>query len=180
MKKTALSLSASTLLLLSGCASITGETTQSMRVETRMADGTEIRDAECELQNEYGAFRVKTPGAVTVRRSGSELQVTCRKEGLADGRATAVSRANGGMWGNILFGGGIGAVIDHNKGTAYTYPQWVQMVFGKLLAFDRRDDQEGQPSLAKEVGSTGPADAAQNAATTPPATDKLAKSEAQK
>jgi hypothetical protein len=32
----------------------------------------------------------------------------------------AISRANAGMAGNIIFGGGIGAIIDHNKGTAYS------------------------------------------------------------
>jgi hypothetical protein len=46
-----------------------------------------------------------------------------------------------------LLGGGIGAIIDHNKGTAYTYPLWVQLVFGKTLSFDRRADKEGQPNL---------------------------------
>lgn len=50
------------------------------------------------------------------------------------------------MFGNIILGGGIGAVIDHNKGTAYTYPIWIQMVFGKTLTFDRSADKEGQPN----------------------------------
>lgn len=140
-------------VFFSGCASITGDTVQSMRVEARLADGTEIQDAECELVNEYGSFRVKTPGSVSVRRSATDLHLTCSKEGQNDARGVAVSRANSGMWGNIIFGGGVGAIIDHNKGTAYTYPQWVQLVIGKLLRFDRSDDSEGQPSLASEIGN---------------------------
>ena len=141
---------------LSGCASITGDTTQVIRVETKLADGSEVKDAECELFNEYGSFRVKTPGSVLVRRSATDLNITCEKPELLTASAKAVSRANAGMFGNIIFGGGIGAIIDHNKGTAYTYPQWMQLSFGKILSFDRSDDKDGQPSFAKEVGQVNP------------------------
>lgn len=147
-----MALAAVSALLLSACASITGDTVQSVRVETRLADGSEVRDADCELFNEYGSFRVKSPGNVMIRRSSTDLNITCKKESLPDAQGKAVSRANAGMFGNIIFGGGIGAIIDHNKGTAYTYPQWIQMVFGKLMSFDRSDDKDGQPSLAREVG----------------------------
>ena len=58
---------------------------------------------------------------------------------------TTISRANAGLAGNIIFGGGIGAIIDHNKGTAYTYPTWVQLVFGQTLVFDRSTEKEGTP-----------------------------------
>lgn len=143
-------------LTLSACASITGDTVQSIRIETRLADGTEVKDADCELFNEHGSFRAKSPGGVTVRRSSTDLNITCRKDALPDAEGRAVSRANGGMWGNIIFGGGVGAIIDHNKGTAYTYPQWIQVIFGKIMGFDRSDDQDGQPSLARELGRTGP------------------------
>lgn len=48
------------------------------------------------------------------------------------------------MWGNILFGGGIGAIVDHNKGTAYSYPDWVKVVLGDNLVFDRKNNVENQ------------------------------------
>ena len=54
------------------------------------------------------------------------------------------------MFGNIILGGGIGAIVDHNRGTAYTYPTWVQLVFGKTLVFDRTAEKEGQPTPATE------------------------------
>lgn len=155
MSKIKMCIAIASALGLSACASITGDTVQSLRVETRLADGTEVKDADCELFNEYGSFRVKTPGSVMVRRSSTDLNITCKKEEQPNADGKAVSRANAGMFGNIIFGGGIGAIIDHSKGTAYTYPQWLQMVFGKLLTFDRSDDKDGQPSLAKEVGATG-------------------------
>ncbi len=69
---------------------------------------------------------------------------------VASGRA--ISRANAGMFGNILIGGGIGAIIDHNQGTAYTYPTWVQLVYGKSLVFDRSDQKEDQPTPGTDTG----------------------------
>jgi len=41
--------------------------------------------------------------------------------------------------------GGIGAVIDHNTGQAYTYPGWLQLIFGRTLVFDRKDEKENTP-----------------------------------
>ena len=131
---------------VTGCASIVNDSTNPVRFETFSANGVEIKDAECKLENDYGAQMVKTPATVNVRRSSKDLQVTCVKAGEADGRGVAISRANAGFAGNIIFGGGIGAIIDHNKGTAYTYPQWVRVVMGKLLTFDRRADVDGQPN----------------------------------
>ena len=136
---------------MTGCASIMNDTTTPVRFETFSATGAEIKDAECRLENDYGQQNVKTPATVNVRRSSKDLQVTCVKAGETDGRGVAISRANGGMAGNILFGGGIGAIIDHNKGTAYTYPQWIQVVMGKLLTFDRRADLDGQPTRGMDL-----------------------------
>jgi len=156
MKSIGLSLALALATLATGCATITGDTVQSIRVETRTADGTEIPDADCELTNEYGTVRLRTPGSASIRRSSSDLNVQCSKADQPLARARGVSRANAGMWGNIIFGGGIGAIIDHNKGTAYTYPQWMQMTFGKVLAFDRSNDKDGIPSVAQESGATLP------------------------
>lgn len=154
--KSYLAIAVSTLSLV-GCASITGDTVQSVRVETYTASGEEIKGATCKLENEYGTFNVTTPGQAMVRRSGQDMNVLCEKSGHPDAKASMTSRANGGMWGNILFGGGVGAVIDHNKGTAYTYPQWLKMTFGKVMAFDRSSDKDGQPSLARDTAIPAPA-----------------------
>jgi len=136
---------------MTGCASITNDTTTPVRFETFNAAGVEVKDVECTLENDYGQQLIKTPVTANVRRSSKDLHVTCTKAGETDGRGVAISRANAGMAGNIIFGGGIGAIIDHNKGTAYTYPQWVQVVMGKLLTFDRKADVEGQPNKGAEL-----------------------------
>lgn len=161
MQSIRLPLALSIAVLATGCATITGDTVQSIRVETRTANGAEIRDADCELSNEYGSVRLRTPGNVSIRRSSSDLNVRCTAADQEPAHGRGVSRANAGMWGNIIFGGGIGAIIDHNKGTAYTYPQWMQMTFGKVLTFDRSDDKDGQPSVARETASQPPLPTAQ-------------------
>ncbi len=64
--------------------------------------------------------------------------------GLVDGLLTAVSRAAGSMWGNIVFGGGIGAIIDHNKGTGYDYPTTLPVEMGKSVSVDRAQEKQQQ------------------------------------
>ena len=117
-----------------------------MKVETKTQSGQTVAGAECALTNDYGVFNVKSGDTVQVRRSSKDLAMTCKHPANPDAVANAVSRANGGMLGNILLGGGIGAIIDHNKGTAYSYPIWVQLVFGQTLVFDRNSEKDGQPT----------------------------------
>lgn len=150
MKKATIIFAVAFASVASGCASITGDTTQLVRVETFDENGAPVKGAKCTMQNDFGTTAGESGGPMAVRRSSKDLAIECKRDGYRDASATAVSRANGGMFGNIVFGGGIGAIIDHNKGTAYTYPEWMKLVFGKMLTFDRFDDKEGQPSLAKE------------------------------
>jgi hypothetical protein len=131
-------------IALSSCASITKDSNQPIRVETYNQENTMVEDVTCSAKNERGEWSTKTPGSLVVHRSGQNLEVRCYKENSATGFATLVSRANGGMWGNILFGGGIGAIVDHNKGTAYSYPDWVKVVLGDNLVFDRKNNVDNQ------------------------------------
>jgi hypothetical protein len=133
-----------------GCASVVNDSTHPMKVETRTQAGDVVTGAECKLTNDSGVYSMKSGDTVQVRRSSKDLDITCLHPANPDAVARAISRANAGMWGNIIIGGGIGAIIDHNKGTAYTYPTWVQLVFGKTLVFDRTAEKEGQPTPGTE------------------------------
>jgi hypothetical protein len=119
------------LLVLSGCASMTGTTGQSVSVETRQ-QAQQVSGANCELTNSKGKWYVTTPGSVQIRRSNDDLIVICTKEGLEPGRATVTSDTKGSMFGNILLGGGIGAIVDHNSGAAYEYPTLIQIMMGAI------------------------------------------------
>lgn len=139
---------------LTGCASVMNETTHPMRVETKAASGEMVSGAECRLTNDYGTVSGKSGDTLQVRRSSKDLDITCAHPSNPGATARAISRANSGMWGNIIIGGGIGAIIDHNKGTAYTYPTWVQLVFGKSMVFDRSAEKEGAPTPGTETNAT--------------------------
>jgi hypothetical protein len=99
-------------------------------------------EANCQLKNDRGSWDAKAPSNVTVRKSGEDLEVTCKKEGMPDGILKAISRAAGSMFGNIVFGGGIGAIIDHSKGTGYDYPNMLPVKMGEAVVVDKRDEKE--------------------------------------
>ena len=129
MKRLSIAL-ASIVLTLSGCASITGSTTQNISVQTRTPDGKEVKEVQCDLINKRGTYFVTSPGTIVISRSNDDLHVTCRKDTFENGKASVVSDTNGSMFGNILLGGGIGAIVDHNTGSAYEYPNFLQVVMG--------------------------------------------------
>ena len=135
--------------LLTGCASITKDSNQPVKIETYSKTNQVVTGVKCVAKNERGEWTATAPGTVSVHRSGENLQVNCEKEGEQPGLATVISRANGGMFGNILFGGGIGAIIDHNKGTAYSYPDWIRVIMGDNLVYDRKNNKDNEVMLGQ-------------------------------
>ncbi|MBB3181315.1 hypothetical protein [Variovorax sp. Sphag1AA] len=132
-----------TALAMGGCASVTQGTDQSIKVETIVDGGAAIPGAECELQNDKGSSFVRSGESAVVRRSGGNLSIKCALAGQPPAVGQAVSRANAGLAGNVVIGGVIGAAIDVGTGAAFTYPTWIQLVFGQERAYDRsgnRDD----------------------------------------
>ncbi len=60
------------------------------------------------------------------------------------------------MFGNIIFGGGIGAIIDHNKGTGYDYPNQLPVKMGDSVIVDKRSEiQSDQTQTAQQTCTTG-------------------------
>jgi len=132
--------------LTSGCASITGTNIQSVSVQTREQEGKEVTGAACQLTNNKGKWFITSPGSVTVTRSNDDMQVICNKQGSEPGRASVVSWTKGSMFGNILFGGGIGAVVDHNTGAAYEYPAFIQVLMGTFTKIEAPKTPAEQPA----------------------------------
>lgn len=119
-----------------GCSTITQSETQPLAL-TATYQGNPV-DPMCQLKNDKGSWESKAPATVAVRKSGEDLEVTCKKEGMPDGILKAISRAAGSMFGNIIFGGGIGALIDHNKGTGYDYPDQLPVQMGTSVVVDKK------------------------------------------
>ena len=111
---------------------MTGEgTSQNLSVMTYTTENKDLTGASCELKNDEGTWTAVTPATVMVRRSNKDLMVKCIKSGFADARANVVSKTKANMWGNIIVGGGIGAIIDHSNGSAYQYPPTLKLTMGK-------------------------------------------------
>lgn len=115
-----------------GCASIVNGQNQSISVETR-SDAGAVAGAQCKLTNNKGAWFVTTPGSTTVQRSFEDLSVACDKPGIPTGLATVKSSTKAMAFGNIIFGGVIGAGVDVATGAAYDYPPLLTIEMGKTV-----------------------------------------------
>jgi hypothetical protein len=68
-----------------------------------------------------------TPGSIRVEKSKNDLSVTCSKDGRQTTTVSYSPRFNGTTFGNIVLGGGIGAIVDASTGANYDYPAQVSM-----------------------------------------------------
>lgn len=113
-----------------GCASITSSEMQSIAISSIANTGEQVTAAKCSLINDKGKWSIETPTVVSIHKSSQDLLVDCEKEGSDKGFVRAVSSASAGMYGNIIFGGIVGAVIDHSKGSGYEYPSNIAVIMG--------------------------------------------------
>ena len=136
--------------VVSGCASITGSKNQPVSVQAHH-NGAPIQDASCTLTNDKGTWFVKTPGSTTIQKSGQDLVITCNKDGVPAGSASVAFSANGGVWGNILFGGLIGYAVDASTGAAFDYPTSMTVQMGQVLKLEPpKPNPDGSASTAQD------------------------------
>lgn len=133
-----------------GCSTITQSESQSLAL-TATYEGKPV-DPVCQIKNDKGSLEAKAPSNVTVRKSNEDLEVTCKKEGMPDGLLKAISRAAGSMFGNIIFGGGIGALIDHSKGTGYDYPDQLPVKMGESVVIDKKTSNQQTAQQTCPIG----------------------------
>lgn len=136
-----------------GCSTITQSESQSLAL-TATYQGKPV-DPDCKLSNDKGSWDAKAPSNIAVRKSGEDLEVTCKKEGMPNGLLKAISRAAGSMFGNIIIGGGIGALIDHSKGTGYDYPNQLQVKMGESVVIDKKVEGQ-QTQVVQQTCTTVP------------------------
>ena len=119
------------LLLLPGCAMFVVD--KGIPISVVAAYGAEeISGATCQVVNDAGATLVTTPSVAYVKKSISDLRVSCKKGDLK-GTAVVSAQANGsavvgGTLGNILLWGPlfpIGVGVDAASGSMSEYPMSV-------------------------------------------------------
>lgn len=152
-----LPLSLAALVSLVGCASITGTTSQNISITSKHKD-VQVSGVACELSNSKGKWFISTPGSLQIGRSNDELMIICKKEGVDTGMASVESDTKAGMFGNIIFGGGIGAIIDHNTGAAYEYPSVVEVLMGMQtkITVPKTNPQPSDPNDTSNLNQLQP------------------------
>ena len=110
-------------MIITGCSSIVNEKTVGINIDApECPSGT-----ECTLKHKKGQYEVNVPAHVTIPKSDDPLHITCR---TPDGRTyinAAESKMGGMIWGNIVFGGGIGAVVDAHTDAHRIYPHTIKV-----------------------------------------------------
>ena len=114
----------SAISLLSGCASIIDGSTQTVSVKTVQNAG-DVMNANCTLTNDKGSWFLATPGSVAIHRAAGDLSVTCKRDDFISANQGVKSSVKGLLFGNLLFGGLIGIIVDLSSGSAYDYPQLI-------------------------------------------------------
>ena len=137
-------------LMFTGCASIVNGQNQSLSV-TSDSNGAATAGAKCSLVNNKGTWFATTPGSVTVRRSYEPLNVNCTLDGFETGSVTIKSATKAMAFGNIIFGGVIGAGVDISTGAAYDYPELIKISMTPLAAVPPADAASAAAAAASPV-----------------------------
>ncbi len=143
---------------LVGCASIVNGQNQSVSVESR-TDAGPVSGANCKLSNNKGTWFVTTPGSTMVQRSFEDLSVRCDKDTLEPGLVSVKSSTKAMAFGNIIFGGVIGAGVDISTGAAYDYPTLITVQMGRSTT---QAAPPQAPAKAPEAGTSAPPAPAKN------------------
>jgi len=137
--------------MMSGCATVLKDDKQPLKIETYNDQGEEVEGARCLIETPTGTRSTTSPRQILVERDAGDMHVTCHKKGYPKAEGRLVSAVSGAMFGNILLGGIVGAVVDHVDGQGYSYPEWVRLVFGKMSVYKGDGREAGHPSQPVEV-----------------------------
>ena len=135
---------------ISGCATVTGEATQAINIQTVDANGRPIEGMACRIVNGSAEYMGDTPlFGLRVRRSSTPLVAECKRHGYALARALIIPRADlaSGSTAQLLLPGGSSMlIIDHISGFMYRYPRWIKAQAGADMVFDQNDDPGRGPT----------------------------------
>lgn len=110
------------VLTMTGCASIVNGVRQDVGVSSSPAGAL--------AQSNYG-LSCLTPCILSLPRRNSHT-ILIQKQGYEDGSASIASSPSGWLWGDLVFGGLIGLVIDFASGGAYKLkPESVNVILAR-------------------------------------------------
>jgi hypothetical protein len=97
-------------LFSAGCATIVSGGSQKVRLTSNPSGAMVTVDGSTQ--------RATTPGEIVLPRNTSGYVLHFRKEGYEDSKQRLQSTMNGWVWGNLVFGGLIGLIVDFSSGAA--------------------------------------------------------------
>jgi len=136
---------------IGGCATVTGDATQAINIQTVDANGRQIDGMKCRIVNGSAEYMGDTPMfGLRVRRSSTPLVAECQRHGYAIARALIIPRADlaSGSTAQLLLPGGSSMlIIDHISGFMYHYPRWIRAQAGADMIFDKNDERGREPTV---------------------------------
>jgi hypothetical protein len=113
---------------LPGCATIITDDHQSIVVKTDPAGATcQIRQGGTVL----GTIP-QTPGTVYVGKSRHDIAIDCARYGYYPGAAVLQPSFQDWTFGNLLYGGEVGLLVDASSGAISEYPRAVTVFLNRL------------------------------------------------
>lgn len=104
-----------TVLSLSACCTMKDGTTQSVNIETNAPAKYKITNEDGDVVGEGVA-----PTVVSLKRGDAPYTVTLKRSDTSpEAKGTINDNGNGWAWGNLLFGGIIGTIIDYSDGAVW-------------------------------------------------------------
>jgi len=115
-------LAAISISSLSACASIVSGTDSTTYLETKPVD------ARCRLHGQDFTREVNTPTSVPLPAKASPVTVECSASGYQRSVQQLEASMDGWVFGNLIFGGIIGGVVDIARGAGKKYPPQIQVL----------------------------------------------------
>ena len=107
---------------LGSCATMAGDLYQPISVLAVCAGSNKPVEALCTLKNSQNSISVSSPGVARVRKSYEDIHISCSRKGNARSDVIKDARPQGGIAGNLIIGGLVGAAVDLGSGAAFRYP----------------------------------------------------------
>ena len=122
---------------VSGCATLVSDDHQSIAIKSDPPGAT------CLVRQ--GGADVGTipysPGTVYVGKSRHDIAIDCSRAGYYNGAAVLQPEFQDWTYGNILYGGGIGLLVDTSSGAINQYPRAVTVLMRRIPRLGERAEE---------------------------------------
>ena len=130
------------LVVFAGCASIIHGTSQEIAFQSVPDNATVV--VEDAMGKQYGSCQ--TPCSLELKRK-HEYKVHITKAGYETATIVMDRKSDGWIWGNIVFGGLIGVIVDFSNGAAYKLAPSELTVSLQKSPIGKRFEAEDSPAM---------------------------------